>query len=422
MFALIDCNSFFASCERVFRPELQNQPVAVLSNNDGCIIARTKEVKDLNIAMGVPFFKVKEVCRQKKVAIFSSNFSLYSNLSKRVMSIVRQENRNVFEYSIDEIFVEFKSEDFKNDIAKINTWGSQLREKILRDTGIPVSIGIAATKTLAKLTNSYVKKHDNTFGVKTILGAAESQDLLKWASVDKIWGIGRKQAQKCLLFNIKNAFDYTQKDSKFIDKIFTKNGLQTWLELKGESCIDLHSKSVHRKSVSATRSFAKPVVTYQGLESAITNFITRAAEKLKQENLVTNNLFIFARTSPFMNVPQRKILVGTNLEQATSDTRYLLQQAVKLLKESYESGTSFKKAGVFFTDLESKNERQLSLFSSYKEEPLLVKTIDRINRYYGPDSIYWGSLGVKAKAIWKMNREFKSPNYLNNWRELPLFY
>lgn len=422
MFALIDCNSFFASCERVFRPELKSKPVAVLSNNDGCIIALTKEVKNLGIPMGAPYFKVKDLCKKKDVAVFSSNFALYSNLSRRIMSIVRSEGYDVFEYSIDEIFVEFKKGDLEKDTNQMNDWGRKLRKKILRETGVPVSIGMAPTKTLAKLVNSYVKTCDSLDGVGTVINKMESIKVLKWASIDKVWGIGRKQAQKCLLLNIKSAFDFTQKNARIIEKIFHKPGLQTWLELKGESCIDLENRALQRKSISATRSFAKSVVTYHGLESALTNFITRAAEKLRKEKLVTNNIFIFARTSPFMNVPQKRLLVGTELEQGTADTRVLLKAGVKLLQEHYELGVPFKKAGVFFTDLESETERQLGLFSSQQEESALINVVDLINKLHGADSIYWGSLGGKSKDIWKMNRQFKSPNYLNNWSELPLFY
>ena len=294
VFALIDCNAFYVSCERVFNPKLNNRPVVALSNNDGCIISRSKEAKALGIKMGVPLFKVKDIVEKEKVVVFSSNYTLYADMSRRVMNIISSSSPYTEIYSIDEAFVELSSLPIDYE-----SYAHQLRQTILQHTGIPVSIGIASTKTLAKVANHKAKKDDSLNGVCSLVNYNNIDQILELTEVGDVWGVGRRLSKKLINHGIHNAKLLKNCSDSWIRKMMSVNGLKTITELRGISCIPLEEYSMTRKSCCTTRSFGKLLTNLEDIEQAVTTFARRAAERIRSESLAASCVSVFVRTNPF---------------------------------------------------------------------------------------------------------------------------
>ena len=354
VFALADCNSFYASCERVFNPKLKNKPVIVLSNNDGCIIARTNEAKALGIKMGEPLFKAKKIIEKNNVKVFSSNYALYGSMSNRVMKILEQSFPNIEIYSIDEAFMEILS---LKKIYNYSKYAMEVRKTILKWTGIPVSIGIGETKTLAKIANQIAKDNPKTKGVFDITRIKNKEKILKTIKVEKVWGIGNKLSKFLIKNNIHNAYEFIQQDNRWVRKNMNILGLKTKMELNGISCYELDNNFKLRKSCCVSRSFGKKITSLKDMSEAVSTYITRAAEKIRNERLVANNINLYIRTSPFNRNPSEYYVnsISIPLDYPTNNTITLNKKILIGLNKIFKKGYLYQKAGVILSGLEDEN-------------------------------------------------------------------
>ena len=406
VFALIDCNAFYVSCERVFNPKLNNRPVVALSNNDGCIISRSKEAKALGIKMGVPLFKVKDIVKKEKVVVFSSNYTLYADMSRRVMNIISSSSPYTEIYSIDEAFVELSSLPIDYE-----SYAHQLRQTILQHTGIPVSIGIASTKTLAKVANHKAKKDDSLNGVCSLVNYNNIDQILELTEVGDVWGVGRRLSKKLINHGIHNAKLLKNCSDSWIRKMMSVNGLKTITELRGISCIPLEEYSMTRKSCCTTRSFGKLLTNLEDIEQAVTTFARRAAERIRSESLAASCVSVFVRTNPF----DKKSAYYSNgasrtLSHPTHDSITIIETALLLTKRIFKNNYQYKKAGVLLSGLCDKSEIQETLFEkNYNQNSDLMSAIDAINYRYGRDTLQMAS---ECKVgNWKQKRENCTRNY-----------
>lgn len=416
VYAMIDCNSFYCSCERLFRPEYRKRPVIVLSNNDGCAVARTQEAKDLGIAMGAPYFKIRELCEKNAVGVFSSNFSLYTNISDRVMSILAKLGVEIEVYSVDEAWI-----DITGVTKDYLSYGRMIKEKVEREVGIPVGVGIAPTKTMAKLANHVAKKSQRSQGVVDLSHKTHWVAARERVKIEDVWGIGRRSAEKLNALGIKSAQDFVDyNNDRLIQKILTKTGLQRKKELAGIHCFDLELVTQKKQVIRSSRTFGENVYEKEVLKEAIASHVSAAAEKLRRQASVCSVISVFFRTSPFKNVPQYYAHEGIRLASPTQDTRRLIKAAWELVEGMYRGGYEYKKAGVELHNIVDENEAQLSLLDS-NDDPLsdkLMGTMDRINFWHGPKTLQSMACGVDNTA-WKMLRDHKSPRYTTSWYELP---
>ena len=406
VFALIDCNAFYVSCERVFNPKLNNRPVVALSNNDGCIISRSKEAKALGIKMGVPLFKVKDIVEKEKVVVFSSNYTLYADMSRRVMNIISSSSPYTEIYSIDEAFVELSSLPIDYE-----SYAHQLRQTILQHTGIPVSIGIASTKTLAKVANHKAKKDDSLNGVCSLVNYNNIDQILELTEVGDVWGVGRRLSKKLINHGIHNAKLLKNCSDSWIRKMMSVNGLKTITELRGISCIPLEEYSMTRKSCCTTRSFGKLLTNLDDIEQAVTTFARRAAERIRSESLAASCVSVFVRTNPF----DKKSAYYSNgasrtLSHPTHDSITIIETALLLTKRIFKNNYQYKKAGVLLSGLCDESEIQETLFEkNYNQNSDLMSAIDAINYRYGRDTLQMAS---ECKVgNWKHKRENCTRNY-----------
>ena len=406
VFALIDCNAFYVSCERVFNPKLNNRPVVALSNNDGCIISRSKEAKALGIKMGVPLFKVKDIVEKEKVVVFSSNYTLYADMSRRVMNIISSSSPYTEIYSIDEAFVELSSLP-----VDYESYAHQLRQTILQHTGIPVSIGIASTKTLAKIANHKAKKDDSLNGVCSLMNYNNIDQILELTEVGDVWGVGRRLSKKLINHGIHNAKLLKNCSDSWIRKMMSVNGLKTITELRGISCIPLEEYSMTRKSCCTTRSFGKLLTNLEDIEQAVTTFARRAAERIRSESLAASCVSVFVRTNPF----DKKSAYYSNaasrtLSHPTHDSITIIETALLLTKRIFKNNYQYKKAGVLLSGLCDDSEIQETLFEkNYNQNSDLMSAIDAINYRYGRDTLQMAS---ECKVgNWKQKRENCTRNY-----------
>ncbi len=406
VFALIDCNAFYVSCERVFNPKLNNRPVVALSNNDGCIISRSKEAKALGIKMGVPLFKVKDIVEKEKVVVFSSNYTLYADMSRRVMNIISSSSPYTEIYSIDEAFVELSSLPINYE-----SYAHQLRQTILQHTGIPVSIGIASTKTLAKVANHKAKKDDSLNGVCSLVNYNNIDRILELTEVGDVWGVGRRLSKKLINHGIHNAKLLKNCSDSWIRKMMSVNGLKTITELRGISCIPLEEYSMTRKSCCTTRSFGKLLTNLEDIEQAVTTFARRAAERIRSESLAASCVSVFVRTNPF----DKKSAYYSNgasrtLSHPTHDSITIIETALLLTKRIFKNNYQYKKAGVLLSGLCDDSEIQETLFEkNYNQNSDLMSAIDAINYRYGRDTLQMAS---ECKVgNWKQKRENCTRNY-----------
>ena len=417
VFALADCNSFYASCERVFNPKLKNKPVIVLSNNDGCIIARTNEAKALGIKMGEPLFKAKNIIEKNNVKVFSSNYALYGSMSNRVMKILEQSFPNIEIYSIDEAFMEILS---LKKIYNYSKYAMEVRKTILKWTGIPVSIGIGETKTLAKIANQIAKDNPKTKGVFDITRIKNKEKILKTIKVEKVWGIGNKLSKFLIKNNIHNAYEFIQQDNRWVRKNMNILGLKTKMELNGISCYELDNNFKLRKSCCVSRSFGKKITSLKDMSEAVSTYITRAAEKIRNERLVANNINLYIRTSPFNRNPSEYYVnsISIPLDYPTNNTITLNKKILIGLNKIFKKGYLYQKAGVILSGLEAENI-DLNLFKEKendKRKEVLMNAFDFINQKYGKNSLRIASEGVEKK--WLMKKSRCSSSFTTNLKDL----
>jgi DNA polymerase V len=412
LIALVDCNNFYASCERVFRPDLEKKPIVVLSNNDGCVIARSNEAKKLGIKMGEPAFKKREVFERNKIKTFSTNFILYGDMSKRVMSILRNNSKEIEIYSIDEAFLECYNED-------LNSYGKNLRKKVKQWTGIPVSVGIAETKVLAKIANHIAKKYRKS-GVFILDSKEIIEKALKFTAIEEIWGIGRNHSRRFKEYGINTAYDLTCIEESWIKKKFSIVVLRIAKELKGIKCLDIESQHKTKKNICTSRSFGNPTSDYNTIKEAISTFAVRCCEKLRKQKTSTSELRIFIYTNPFN--PKHRQYYGTKkiqLERATNDNQIIVQEVIKGLQKIYKKGYVYKKAGVIAGNITQENQVQLNLFDQIKNREKytkISKVIDRINSSMGRDKLRIATQGFDRK--WKMKQEQLSQCYTTRIDEI----
>ncbi len=416
LFALADCNNFFASCERVFVPSLNNRPVVVLSNNDGCVIARSAEAKALGIKMGQPAFECAGVFRKHQVAVFSSNYALYGDMSARVMAVLGQLVPRLEVYSIDEAFMLL--EGLPGDpMAR----SRHIRDEVLRRTGMPISIGIGTTKTLAKAANRYAKTHPACDGVFSLAGHPNPDLILERIAVEDVWGIGRRYAARLKARGVMNAAGFKALSAEWVRKTMTVVGLHTLLELRGIPCIPLETGPSPKKSIVSSRSFGRPVSTKEDLEEAVAAYMSRAAEKLRAQNSVASCVMVFIQTSRFdQGAPAYSNAYSMALPVPTAHTPTLIKAACSALARIYRPGHAYKKAGVMLSGIEGTSGRQLSLlelqpFDRPKDKPLM-RVLDGINARWGNETVRLAASGVERS--WKMKQARRSPRFTTVWSEL----
>ena len=399
--ALVDCNSFYVSCERLFKPKIISKPVVVLSNNDGCVISRSNEAKALGIKMGEPYFKVKELIKKNRVYIFSSNYSLYGDLSRRVMRILKTFSPNVEIYSIDEAFIDLSFLKEK----EIEDYGKKIRERVLKWTGIPTSVGISSTKTLSKVANHIAKKEKA--GV-IYLNKNVDEKLKKFPICD-VWGVGKQLSKFYMKNGIDNAYKLKIASNTWVKKGTNVLGSRTAMELRGISCIDLELHEEKRKNCCVSRSFGKKVTDLQKLEEAVTTYCLNAAEKIRGDNQVCKRLTVFIRTSPFnKNKKFYSNAITIDLPIATSNSIEMVKKARNALKKIYKPGFFYQKAGIILSNLKDSETSEFNLFSPVieKKSKKLMKAIDYTNMKYGRHAISIANAGISKG--WKMRREHSS--------------
>tara|TARA_Y100001970_G_C14253993_1_gene873794 strand:+ start:37 stop:1317 length:1281 start_codon:yes stop_codon:yes gene_type:complete len=400
--ALVDCNSFYVSCERLFNPKIRKMPVVVLSNNDGCIISRSNEAKSLGIKMGEPYFKAKDIITKNNVQVFSSNYSLYGDLSRRVMRTLKRFNSDIEVYSIDEAFMDLSN--FSD--REVEEVGKEIRNTVLKWTGIPTSIGIAKTKTLSKIANHIAKKKKS--GVTSLIGIENIDPILEKVEINDVWGVGRQLTKFYQKNGIYNAKQLKNKSNTWIKKCSNVLSSRTAMELRGIPCIDLETTQTKRKSCVVSRSFGKRVENFQELKEAVASYCLNASEKIRSESLVAKAITVFVRTSPF----QRSFGYYSNSKTidfpiATNNSMETVKAAVSILQNIFKNGYRYQKAGVMLTGLSNAEDKK-NLFSSDKDEKIkrLMRSIDNTNYRYGRSTLSIASAGVYKK--WNMRREHSS--------------
>ena len=411
--ALIDCNSFYVSCERLFNPKIRRLPVVVLSNNDGCIISRSNEAKALGIKMGEPYFKARNIIIKNNVQVFSSNYSLYGDISRRVMRTLKRFNSKIEVYSIDEAFLDLSNFSDK----EVKDVGKEIRNTVLQWTGIPTSIGIAETKTLSKVANHIAKKQKS--GVVSLVNIKDLDPILEKVEVRDIWGVGKQLSKFYIKNGIYNAKQLKNASNTWIKK--TKNVLssRTAMELRGVPCIEIETKQAKRKSCCVSRSFGKKVEKLRELKESVTSYCLNAAEKIRSESLVCKSITVFIRTSPFQN----KGIFYSNSKTidfpiATNNSIEIVKNALEGLDLIYKDRFKYQKAGIILSGL-SDSEKGNSLFKSTKDERIknLMQSIDNTNYRYGRSTISLASAGINKK--WSMRRQYSSKIDTADFYSLP---
>ncbi len=412
MIGLVDCNNFYASCERLFRPDLAGKPIAVLSNNDGCIIARSEEAKQLGVEMGAPYFKIRNQLSKKNVVIFSSNYPLYGSMSARVMRILEQFSPDVEVYSIDEAFIHTAGVRIDNLI----NFGELVRQRVFQWAGLPVCLGFGSTKTLAKIANRIAKKH--TFNGVFVIDESNVAEVLQQLMVEDVWGIGRRSAVKLRQGGIVTAFDlYNANDDK-IRQILGIAGLRTAWELRGINAVV--EDPVQAKSVSSSRSFGTAVSELHDLREALSCYVETAYRKLRRQELFAGGISVYLKTNRHdPKAPQYSNLAAANLDNASCNLGELIKIANHLLSGIYRSGYRYIKTGVVFSDLTAEL-RQPSLFdvvSDTKPSSELDDALVKIEHKFGKNAVFHAIQGTERK--WKMKQSYLSPNYTTRWSDIP---
>jgi len=443
IYALVDCNQFFVSCERVFAPHLEGMAVGVLSNNDGCLVALSPELKALGVVRGTPGFKIRETIGNQKIYLFSSNYELYADMSSRVMTILSSMADEIEVYSVDEAFLLFKNLHSNFDLYN---YAQEIKARVRRETGIPISIGLARTKTLAKIANKVAKK--SMSGICELLRQDIIDETLPKIFVGDIWGIGRQHLKRLTKYGIYSAEDLLNYSVQKVRKEMSVTGERTLLELKGVPCIGIEEAPT-TKSLVHSRSFGKPISNFKDLLESITSYTTRAIAKLRRKNLVAKNLTIFITTNPFKDTKQYANFATGVLFDYSAYTPDFINLSTELLKKIYKEGYSYKKSGVMLTDIIKLDKIQPTLFtnssinlchqscmenitsishppSSIREfscntygddkRHKVMEALDNINNKYGKEKVFYASNGIQKN--WDMKREMVSPRYTSRWKEL----
>ena len=412
--ALVDCNNFYASCERVFQPKLRGKPLVVLSNNDGCVIARSNEAKALGIQMGAPWHLNREMFEREGVIIRSSNYTLYGDMSGRVVKCLRGFTPELEVYSIDEAFLGLAG--FENRLAE---HAATLRQTVLQWTGIPVSVGIATTKTLAKVANRFAKKDEGRDGVFVMFEVAEVEAALGRMVLTDLWGVAGRIAARLTDLGISTPLKLRDADPAFVRQHFSVVMQRMVWELRGVPCIAFEDHVPDRKSIIASRSFGRPVSALQEMEEAVATYIARAAQKMRRQDLAAGHLSVFLETNRFKpNDPQYNPTSSARLPVATANTATLALWARRILRSIWKPGFQYKKAGVVLLDLVSADKVQGNLFTAPDSvrSRTLMKLLDETNAHHGRDTLAYASTG-RQKA-WTLRRDFVSPRYTTDWSEL----
>jgi DNA polymerase V len=416
--ALVDCNNFYVSCERVFNPKLASRPVVVLSNNDGCAVARSNEVKALGVKMATPWFKMKDMARQEGIVAYSSNYALYADMSNRVMSILARYSPCQEVYSIDECFLDL-SDGPGGDLGQ---YGQDIRERVRQWTGLPVCVGIASTKTLAKLANHIAKKNPQFSGVCD-LNAMTTEDRERWfggLGVGEVWGVGRRLTPKLAELGILTVLELMRADPAMLRSRFSVMMEKTNRELNGLVCIEMEEISPPKKQIVSSRSFGVQVSDLHSLEESVSLYVSRAAEKLRRQKSYTGSVMVFIHTSPFNpRVPYYGNSITVSLPTPTDDTMQIAKAAMWGLKRIFRSGFRYQKAGVLLSEIVPPSAVQTDLFAGQTDgrSKIVMGLMDRINSRLGRGTLHSARQGFTQP--WRMKQEHKSPNYTTCWDELP---
>ena len=423
-YAMVDCNNFYASCERVFDPSLNNKPIAILSNNDGCVIARSQEAKDIDIPMGAPEFKYRKQFKEKGVAIRSSNYALYGDMSHRVMETLRYLTHDIEVYSIDEAFAELST----NIYPSLNEYGEVIRNTIDQWTGLPVSVGIAPSKTLAKIANHIAKKNPEFDHVLDLTDHPHIDTFLEKTPIQDIWGIGQGLTIRLNRYGINNAL-YLKKtinNKKWVRKHLAVTGLRTVLELNGFPCSGLSDGRDSRKGILTSRMFGKPLYDLSDVQEAVATFVSRAAEKLRAQNSVASNIHVNLIGDKYENIRGKyKFGAGYPMKVPTAHTPTMIKVAKALTAYAFEEGRKYKKAGIMLTGIVPNSEIQMDLFDPelYTQRQFrLMECIDKINSRFGRNHTAFAATGLHKKGDhrnkWLMNQNYLSNRYTTRWDEL----
>lgn len=418
MIALVDCNNFFVSCERLFRPDLLNKPVAVLSSNDGCVVARSNEVKALGVPMGVPYFQVRDIFIRNKVTLFSSNFALYSNISQRILAELANFSPRLEVYSIDEAFMDLDT----LSIGDYTSWAKELSNSIHRNVGVPVSVGIAPTKTLAKLASDWSKKHSGV----CLLDPKNAQEcydaVLQGSDIQAVWGIGRQLAKRMLAAGVRTPWHLVHTSRSWHEATIGVNGERIYDELRGVAHYELEDERKPQKSMMVSRSFGRSVGTQHELENAVASFTAQAAARLRRFEQETELFGVYVR-----GVDREGFIynqsASVRMLPSTNDTSELTEAALRLLDRVYEDEVRYKKAGVFAYQLSGDHLRQSSLIDSKSSEDResqkqLMRAIDAINKRFGGNTVQLATIDTRVQS-WHGKHQLKSPAYTTSWRQLP---
>lgn len=426
MYALIDCNSFYATCEKLFRPDLKNKPVVVLSNNDGCIVARSKEAKELGIKMGVPYFQVKEFCKRNNVEVFSSNYALYADMSQRVMSTLESLCPTVEVYSIDEAFLYLA--DYPVAMQNLDEYGRKLKAVVEQYTGISVGVGIGKTKTLAKLANHAAKKYSATKGVCVLTNERWIRRLMQITDIGEVWGVGRRYKQRLNALGVETVYQFAICEPEKIRQHFGVVLERTCLELNGQSCIGIEAIEPKQQIISS-RSFSKRITNQQELTEAVCGHVAKAAIKLRQQNSVCSFMSVFAKNSAFSNSERYTPIAGQyQFNVPTADTRAMIAAAREVMNKIYIDNIRYAKAGVMLSGVCQHDEVQLDMFDTQSESEgnkrsELMALVDELNNRFQHDrnqqaNLFIASEGIKKMQTWQMSRELLSPCYTTRVSDL----
>lgn len=416
MFALADCNNFYASCERVFRPDLQGRPIIVLSSNDGCAVARSNEAKALGIKMGAPFFQIKDIVQRHNIAVFSGNMALYGDMSQRVRWVLEEYAPSVEAYSIDECFLDLRGMtgiDF-------DAYAKEISSQCWRQTSIPVSVGIAPTKTLAKIASKLCKQYPKLRGGCYMHRPEDIEKVLRKFPIEDVWGIGRRSSPKLKARGVHTAYDFTQLPRQSVQALLGIVGLRTWNELRGVPCIEFEEGFEAKQSICVSRSFSSEIYDVKELQEQVANFASSVAEKLRRQRSVASEMVIFAYTNRFKeSQPQAYSNTIASFATPTSDHRTIVAEAVHATEKLFKSGYGYKKAGVIATKIIPEREVMRSLFEdpqAIEREQKITSALDSINATFGAGTI---KLAVQGSGKIKSSSDNQSPHYTTRWSDIP---
>lgn len=416
-FFLIDCNNFYVSCERVFDPALEGRPVIVMSNNDGCVIARSNEVKEIGVRMGTPVFECRGTIKKHRISVFSSNYTLYADMSRRVMDTLERFSPEVEVYSIDEAFLLIDGSAYNG----LTEYGRLIKNTVKRWTGVPVSVGIGSTKTLAKAAAQYAKKHNEHNGVFDISGHRQQDEYMDEIEVGDVWGVGRRYAKMLNENGISTALQLRDAPDEWVRKRMSVAGLHTVWELRGTPCVSLEQAPPPKKCIISSRSFGVPAETLADLKEAVAVHASRAAEKMRSQRSIASCISVFIKTNKFSDDPQYSNSATSRLSVPSSHTPELISHVHNGLERIYRAGYRYKKAGVMLTDIVPEGEVQLNLLApcnSYNRNRALMRAVDGINARWGSAALRYAAAGVKQR--WQMRRSKLSNRYTTQWSELPV--